>query len=137
MVFHRCWLLQAKAVDYLMVDLLRVGGITQFRKVAGMAQAFGVPVASHLVPEVFAHLIAAIPNDDVVILGMKTQDTLAAIDALATCAPSGMPIVGAQNGIENERPCGTPADRLKARRRRDLRHGGLRFGLLRRNKLID
>ncbi len=55
-------LLQAKAVDYLMVDLMRVGGITPFRKVAGMAEAFGVPVASHLVPEVFAHLIAAIPN---------------------------------------------------------------------------
>jgi L-alanine-DL-glutamate epimerase-like enolase superfamily enzyme len=45
-----------------MVDLMRVGGITQFRKVASMAEAFGVPVASHLVPEVFAHLIAAIPN---------------------------------------------------------------------------
>ncbi|MGV3569756.1 MAG: mandelate racemase/muconate lactonizing enzyme family protein [Ramlibacter sp.] len=55
-------LLQARAVDYLMVDLLRVGGITQFRKVAGMAEAYGVPVASHLLPEVFAHLIAAIPN---------------------------------------------------------------------------
>ena len=55
-------LLEAKAVDYLMVDLMRVGGITPFRKVAGMAEAFGVPVASHLVPEVFAHLIAAVPN---------------------------------------------------------------------------
>jgi L-alanine-DL-glutamate epimerase-like enolase superfamily enzyme len=55
-------LLQARAVDYLMVDLMRVGGITPFRKVAAMAEAFGVPVASHLVPEIFAHLIAAIPN---------------------------------------------------------------------------
>lgn len=55
-------LLQSKAVDYLMVDLMRVGGITPFRKVAGLAEAYGVPVASHLVPEVFAHLIAAIPN---------------------------------------------------------------------------
>lgn len=50
------------AVDVLMVDLMRVGGITPFRKVAGMAEAFGVPVASHLVPEIFAPLIAAIPN---------------------------------------------------------------------------
>lgn len=55
-------LLQARAVDVLMVDLMRVGGITPFRKVAGMAEAFGVPVASHLVPEIFAPLIAAIPN---------------------------------------------------------------------------
>lgn len=55
-------LLQMKSVDYLMVDLMRVGGITPFRKVAGMAEAFGKPVASHLIPEVFAHLIAATPN---------------------------------------------------------------------------
>ncbi len=55
-------LLQARAVDYLMVDLLRMGGITHFRKVAALANAFGVPLASHLVPEIFAHCIAAIPN---------------------------------------------------------------------------
>lgn len=55
-------LLQEGAVDYLMVDLMRQGGITQFRKVAAVAEAFGVPVASHVVPEVFAHCIAAIPN---------------------------------------------------------------------------
>lgn len=55
-------LLQARAVDILMVDLMRVGGITPFRKAAAMAEAFGVPVASHLIPEIFASLIAAIPN---------------------------------------------------------------------------
>lgn len=55
-------LLERRAVDYLMVDLLRMGGITHFRKVAAMAEAFGVPVASHLVPEIFAHCIAAVPN---------------------------------------------------------------------------
>jgi L-alanine-DL-glutamate epimerase-like enolase superfamily enzyme len=68
-------LLQAKAVDYLMVDLLRLGGITQFRKVAGLAEAFGVPVASHLVPEVFAHLIAAIPNG-LIVEGMPWTEAL-------------------------------------------------------------
>jgi L-alanine-DL-glutamate epimerase-like enolase superfamily enzyme len=68
-------LLQAKAVDYLMVDLMRVGGITQFRKVAGMAEAFGVPVASHLIPEVFAHLIAAIPNG-LIVEGMPWSSAL-------------------------------------------------------------
>ena len=55
-------LLEARAVDYLMVDMMRMGGITQFRKVAAMAEAFGVLVASHLIPEVFCHCIAAIPN---------------------------------------------------------------------------
>lgn len=75
-------LLQAKAVDYLMVDLLRVGGITQFKKVAGMAEAFGVPVASHLVPEIFAHLIAAIPNG-LIVEGMPwTRDLFTGLPEL-------------------------------------------------------
>ena len=32
-------MLEARSVDIVMIDLLRVGGITQFRKVAGMAEA--------------------------------------------------------------------------------------------------
>jgi L-alanine-DL-glutamate epimerase-like enolase superfamily enzyme len=31
-------------------------------KVAGMAEAFNLPVVSHLIPEVHVHLVAAIPN---------------------------------------------------------------------------
>jgi L-alanine-DL-glutamate epimerase-like enolase superfamily enzyme len=55
-------LLEARAIDIAMIDLLRVGGITQWMKVAGMAEAFNVPVVSHLVPEIHVHLVAAIPN---------------------------------------------------------------------------
>ena len=55
-------LLEARSVDIVMIDLLRVGGITQWMKVAGMAEAFNLPVVSHLVPEIHVHLIAAIPN---------------------------------------------------------------------------
>jgi L-alanine-DL-glutamate epimerase-like enolase superfamily enzyme len=55
-------LLEARSIDIVMIDLLRVGGITQWMKVAGMAEAFNLPVVSHLVPEVHVHLIAAIPN---------------------------------------------------------------------------
>ncbi|MEK7214470.1 MAG: mandelate racemase/muconate lactonizing enzyme family protein [Chloroflexota bacterium] len=49
-------------VDIAMIDLLRVGGITEWRKAAAVAETYGVPVASHLLPEVHAHLIAAVPN---------------------------------------------------------------------------
>ena len=42
-------------------------------------------------------------DDDVVVLGMKTQDTADALDALAAVAPATTPIVCAQNGVENER----------------------------------
>jgi L-alanine-DL-glutamate epimerase-like enolase superfamily enzyme len=55
-------LLEARSIDVVMIDLLRVGGITQWMKVAGMAQAFNRPVVSHLVPEIHVHLVAAIPN---------------------------------------------------------------------------
>lgn len=40
---------------------------------------------------------------DVVILSMKTQDTAAALDALTAAAGPGIPVVCAQNGVENER----------------------------------
>jgi L-alanine-DL-glutamate epimerase-like enolase superfamily enzyme len=55
-------MLEARSVDIVMIDLVRVGGITQWLKVAGMAEAFNLPVVSHLIPEVHVHLIAAIPN---------------------------------------------------------------------------
>jgi L-alanine-DL-glutamate epimerase-like enolase superfamily enzyme len=55
-------MVEHRSVDIVMVDLLRVGGITQFRKVAGMAEAFNLPVVSHLVPEIQVHTISAIPN---------------------------------------------------------------------------
>ena len=55
-------LLERRSIDIVMIDLLRVGGITQWMKVAGMAEAFNLPVVSHLVPEMHVHLVAAIPN---------------------------------------------------------------------------
>jgi L-alanine-DL-glutamate epimerase-like enolase superfamily enzyme len=55
-------LLEARSVDIVMIDLLRVGGITQWLKVAGMAEAFNLPVVSHLVPEIHVHLVAAVAN---------------------------------------------------------------------------
>jgi L-alanine-DL-glutamate epimerase-like enolase superfamily enzyme len=55
-------LLEARSIDIVMIDLLRVGGITQWMKVAGMAEAFNLPVVSHLVPELHVHLMAAVSN---------------------------------------------------------------------------
>jgi L-alanine-DL-glutamate epimerase-like enolase superfamily enzyme len=55
-------LLEHRSIDIVMIDLLRAGGITQWMKIAGMAEAFNLPVVSHLIPEVHVHLVAAIPN---------------------------------------------------------------------------
>ncbi len=59
-------MLETRSVDIAMIDLARVGGITPWLKVAGMAEAFGVDVVSHLLPEIHVHLIAAIPNGRIV-----------------------------------------------------------------------
>jgi len=55
-------MLEARSIDVVMIDLVRAGGITQWLKIAGMAEAFNLPVVSHLIPEIHVHLIAAIPN---------------------------------------------------------------------------
>lgn len=54
--------LERRSIDIVMVDLLRVGGITQWMKVAHMAEAFNLPVVSHLATEVLVHCVAACPN---------------------------------------------------------------------------
>ena len=55
-------LMSHRSADIIMIDLLRVGGITPWMKVAGMAEAFNLPVVSHLLPEIHVSLIAAVPN---------------------------------------------------------------------------
>jgi L-alanine-DL-glutamate epimerase-like enolase superfamily enzyme len=55
-------MMEARSIDVPMIDLVRVGGITQWLKVAGMAEAFNLPVVSHLIPEIHVHLIGATPN---------------------------------------------------------------------------
>ena len=55
-------MIEVRSVDYVMIDLIRVGGITQWMKVAGMAEAFNLPVVSHVIPEIHSHLVAAVPN---------------------------------------------------------------------------
>jgi len=55
-------MIRAHSVDIVMIDLVRVGGVSQFMKVAGMAEAANLPVVSHVMPEMLVHVIAACPN---------------------------------------------------------------------------
>ena len=55
-------MLEARSVDIVMVDVLRAGGISQWVKIAGMAEAFNLPIVNHLAPEISVHLVAAVPN---------------------------------------------------------------------------
>ncbi len=55
-------MLERRSIDIVMVDLLRAGGLTQWMKVAHLAEAFNLPVVSHLATEVLVHGVAAAPN---------------------------------------------------------------------------
>jgi len=55
-------MLEARSVDIVMIDQVRCGGITPWLKIAGMAEAFNLPVVSHGVPEIHVHLVGAAPN---------------------------------------------------------------------------
>jgi L-alanine-DL-glutamate epimerase-like enolase superfamily enzyme len=59
-------LLQARAVDVVILDLARVGGVTPWRRIAALAQAHRIPVCGHVVPEIQVHLLAAVPNGHLV-----------------------------------------------------------------------
>src|SRR5947209_1079777 len=55
-------MIEARSVDFVMIDLVRAGGVTPWLKIAGMAEAFNLPVVSHVIPEFHAHLVAAVPS---------------------------------------------------------------------------
>jgi L-alanine-DL-glutamate epimerase-like enolase superfamily enzyme len=55
-------MLEARSVDIVMIDVVRAGGITQWMKIAGMAEAFNLPVVNHLCPEISVHMVAAVPH---------------------------------------------------------------------------
>jgi L-alanine-DL-glutamate epimerase-like enolase superfamily enzyme len=55
-------MLERKAADVLMPDLGRVGGVSEFVRVAHMADAVDVPVSSHIYTEQSIGLVAALGN---------------------------------------------------------------------------
>jgi mandelate racemase len=52
----------AKASDYIMPDLMKVGGVTGWLAVASQADAASIPMSSHLFAEASAHMLAVTPT---------------------------------------------------------------------------
>jgi mandelate racemase len=52
----------AGASDFIMPDLMKVGGITGWLNVAGQADAASIPMSSHILPEASAHVLAVTPT---------------------------------------------------------------------------
>ena len=53
---------EARSVSIATIRVLHVGGFTQAKKIASMAEAFGLSVVNFHLPELGIHLISAIPN---------------------------------------------------------------------------
>jgi mandelate racemase len=52
----------AGASDLGMPDAMKIGGVTGWLRAAAIADAAGLPISSHLFPEISAHLLAASPT---------------------------------------------------------------------------
>jgi L-alanine-DL-glutamate epimerase-like enolase superfamily enzyme len=85
-------LLEAQAVDVVILDLARVGGVTPWRKIAALAQSHRIPVCGHVVPEVQVHLLSAVSNGHMVEYVPRSAGilkTMPGIERGELVAPSG------------------------------------------------
>ncbi|MGW4485026.1 enolase C-terminal domain-like protein [Amycolatopsis sp. NPDC004368] len=85
--------LEADASNLVMPDLDRIGGVSGWRAAAALADARGVPLSSHLFPEVSVHLLAASP----------TAHWLEYVDWAAPVLREPLPIIGG-HATPPERP---------------------------------
>ena len=53
---------EAQASDYVMLDAMKIGGVTGWMRAAALAAARGVRVSSHLWPEISAQLLSVTSN---------------------------------------------------------------------------
>lgn len=54
--------IDAQASDFMMPDVMKIGGVTGWQRAAALAQAKGIRLSSHLWPEISAQLLCATPT---------------------------------------------------------------------------
>lgn len=66
---ENCWgphdmakALAASACDFFMADAMKIGGVTGWLRAVALAEPRGMPISSHLFPEISAHLLAVTPT---------------------------------------------------------------------------
>ncbi len=52
----------AGASDFVMPDVMKIGGVTGWLRASALAEAAGLPMSCHLFPEISAHLLAITPT---------------------------------------------------------------------------
>jgi len=60
--FEMARAIAARALDYVMPDVQRIGGVTGWLRAAALAHAHGIEMSSHLFPEFSVHLLGATPT---------------------------------------------------------------------------
>ena len=53
---------EARASDYMMPDVMKIGGVTGWMRAAALGEAYGIPLSNHLWPEISAQLMCATPT---------------------------------------------------------------------------
>lgn len=66
---ENCWgspdmakALAARSCDYFMADVVKIGGVSGWLRAMALAEPVGMPLSSHLFPEISAHLLALSPT---------------------------------------------------------------------------
>ncbi len=54
--------IKAYATDFVMADIMKIGGVTGWLRTSALADAAGLPMSSHIFPEISAHCLAATPT---------------------------------------------------------------------------
>jgi L-alanine-DL-glutamate epimerase-like enolase superfamily enzyme len=72
-------LIEHGAASILNPDVQFVGGVTEYMKVAALAQAHDLPIAPHGIPELHVHVAAAAPNSLIVEYVRIAEDSLLAM----------------------------------------------------------
>lgn len=78
----------ASATDLVMADVMKIGGVTGWLRTAALAEVAGLPLSSHIFPEVSAHCLAATPTahwlEHLDLAGPVLADTIAVSDGYLT-----------------------------------------------------
>ncbi|HEV7409320.1 MAG TPA: enolase C-terminal domain-like protein [Bradyrhizobium sp.] len=87
----------AGASDFIMPDLMKVGGVTGWMRVAAQAEAASIPISSHLFAEASAHMLAVTPTAhwlEVLDLGRAIlAEPLQIVDGSVTARGTGLGLV--------------------------------------------
>jgi len=54
--------IDAGAGDFAMPDVMKIGGVSGWLEASALAKAHGIPMSSHIFPEISAHLLCATPG---------------------------------------------------------------------------